>query len=148
MNAMSMLAGTTSTDLEEGRVLQLLNMVTPEELLNDEDYQGKPPVFLTPLTILIVRRNRRGCPGGVREIRPGSRDQDSPPCHGQQAVQRRRQDIRQVRRSGFCAEGACCSCRSEVCGPNSRHDLLFRGMYFFTTHFPSSVDECVPKLQL
>ena len=42
VNAMSMLAGTTSTDLEEGRVLQLLNMVTPEELMNDEDYQGKP----------------------------------------------------------------------------------------------------------
>ena len=41
VNAMSMLAGTTSTDLEEGRVLQLLNMVTPEELMNDEDYQGK-----------------------------------------------------------------------------------------------------------
>ena len=42
VNAMSMLAGTTSTDLEEGRVLQLLNMVTPEELMSDEDYQGKP----------------------------------------------------------------------------------------------------------
>ena len=40
VNAMSMLAGTTSTDLEEGRVLQLLNMVTPEELMSDEDYQG------------------------------------------------------------------------------------------------------------
>ena len=40
VNAMSMLAGTTSTDLEEGRVLQLLNMVTPEELIDNEDYQG------------------------------------------------------------------------------------------------------------
>ena len=40
VNAMSMLAGTTSTDLEEGRVLQLLNMVTAEELLDNEDYQG------------------------------------------------------------------------------------------------------------
>ncbi|MGI4795355.1 MAG: hypothetical protein ACRYG8_15030, partial [Janthinobacterium lividum] len=28
VNAMSMLAGTTSTDLDQGRVLQLLNMVT------------------------------------------------------------------------------------------------------------------------
>ncbi|KAL9626702.1 MAG: hypothetical protein Q9164_007813, partial [Protoblastenia rupestris] len=36
---MSMLAGTTSTDLEEGRVLQLLNMVTPEELIDNEDYE-------------------------------------------------------------------------------------------------------------
>ncbi|KAL8819891.1 MAG: hypothetical protein Q9223_001780 [Gallowayella weberi] len=39
VNAMSMLAGTTSTDLDEGRVLQLLNMVTAEELIDNEDYQ-------------------------------------------------------------------------------------------------------------
>ncbi|KAI4229942.1 MAG: hypothetical protein L6R36_000451 [Xanthoria steineri] len=38
VNAMSMLAGTTSTDLDEGRVLQLLNMVTAEELIDNEDY--------------------------------------------------------------------------------------------------------------
>ncbi|EPQ67442.1 splicing factor U2AF subunit [Blumeria graminis f. sp. tritici 96224] len=38
VNAMSMLAGTTSTGLEEGRVLQLLNMVTPEELIDNDDY--------------------------------------------------------------------------------------------------------------
>ena len=44
VNAMSMLAGTTSTDLEEGRVLQLLNMVTAEELIDNEDYQGIFPV--------------------------------------------------------------------------------------------------------
>ena len=40
VNAMSMLAGTTSADLEEGRVLQLLNMVTAEELIDNEDYEG------------------------------------------------------------------------------------------------------------
>lgn len=40
VNAMSLLAQTTSTDLEEGRVLQLLNMVTPEELIDNEDYEG------------------------------------------------------------------------------------------------------------
>ena len=40
VNAMSMLAGTTSSGLEEGRVLQLLNMVTPEELIDNEDYDG------------------------------------------------------------------------------------------------------------
>lgn len=39
VNAMSMLAGTTSTDQEEGRVLQLLNMVTAEELLDNDDYE-------------------------------------------------------------------------------------------------------------
>jgi splicing factor U2AF subunit len=40
VNAMSMLAGTTSTGLEEGRVLQLLNMVTPEELIDNDEYEG------------------------------------------------------------------------------------------------------------
>jgi splicing factor U2AF 65 kDa subunit len=51
VNAMSMLAGTTSTDQEESRVLQLLNMVTPEELMDSDDYEGKPPLasLLLPL---------------------------------------------------------------------------------------------------
>ncbi len=44
VNAMSMLAGTTSQGLDEGRVLQLLNMVTPEELIDNEDYEGEFPV--------------------------------------------------------------------------------------------------------
>ncbi|KAI1382261.1 hypothetical protein F4677DRAFT_401419 [Hypoxylon crocopeplum] len=39
VNAMSMLAGTTASDSEESRVLQLLNMVTPEELMDGDDYQ-------------------------------------------------------------------------------------------------------------
>lgn len=41
VNAMAMFAGTTSTDVEEGCVLQLLNMVTPEELIDNDDYEGK-----------------------------------------------------------------------------------------------------------
>ncbi|KAG8527040.1 uncharacterized protein KY384_008469 [Bacidia gigantensis] len=39
VSAMSMLAGTTSDTLDEGRVLQLLNMVTPEELMDGEEYE-------------------------------------------------------------------------------------------------------------
>ncbi|PWY90736.1 hypothetical protein BO70DRAFT_358188 [Aspergillus heteromorphus CBS 117.55] len=39
VNAMSMFAKTTSQDLETSRVLQLLNMVTPEELMDGEDYE-------------------------------------------------------------------------------------------------------------
>ncbi|KAK4240343.1 hypothetical protein C8A03DRAFT_31569 [Achaetomium macrosporum] len=39
VNAMSMLAGTTSTDTTVTRVLQLLNMVTPEELIDNDDYE-------------------------------------------------------------------------------------------------------------
>ena len=40
VNAMSMFAGTTSNDLEESRVLQLLNMITPEELIDNDEYEG------------------------------------------------------------------------------------------------------------
>ncbi|KAI0196865.1 hypothetical protein F4808DRAFT_439478 [Astrocystis sublimbata] len=40
VNAMSMLAGTTpSVDAEMSRVVQLLNMVTPDELLDQDDYE-------------------------------------------------------------------------------------------------------------
>lgn len=45
VNAMSMLAGTTSTDSEVTRILQLLNMVTPEELMDNDDYEGTSNVF-------------------------------------------------------------------------------------------------------
>jgi splicing factor U2AF subunit len=41
VNAMSMFAKTTSQDLEVSRVLQLLNMVTSEELMDSEDYEGR-----------------------------------------------------------------------------------------------------------
>jgi len=42
VNAMSMLAGTTSVDPDVSRVLQLLNMVTPDELMDNDDYEGMP----------------------------------------------------------------------------------------------------------
>jgi splicing factor U2AF subunit len=38
---MSMLAGSTSADLQQTRVLQLLNMVTAEDLMDNEEYEGK-----------------------------------------------------------------------------------------------------------
>ena len=41
VNAMSMLAGTTADNIETGRVIQLLNMVTPDELMDKEEYAGK-----------------------------------------------------------------------------------------------------------
>jgi splicing factor U2AF 65 kDa subunit len=41
VNAMSMLAGTTSVDPDLSRVVQLLNMVTPEELMDQQDYEGE-----------------------------------------------------------------------------------------------------------
>jgi splicing factor U2AF subunit len=42
VNAMAMMAGTTSADLEASRVVQLLNMVTAEELMDPEEYDGRP----------------------------------------------------------------------------------------------------------
>lgn len=48
VNAMSMFAGTTSQDMDEGRVLQLLNMVTPEELIDNDEYEGRRLVSLIP----------------------------------------------------------------------------------------------------
>ncbi|KIW07702.1 uncharacterized protein PV09_01638 [Verruconis gallopava] len=39
VNAMSLLAGTVSTTMEKTRVLQMLNMVTPEELIRDDDVE-------------------------------------------------------------------------------------------------------------
>jgi len=39
VNAMSMLAGTMSTENDMSRVLQLLNMVTPDELMDNDDYE-------------------------------------------------------------------------------------------------------------
>lgn len=45
VNAMSMFAKTTSQDLETGKVLQLLNMVTADELIDNEDYEGMLLLF-------------------------------------------------------------------------------------------------------
>ncbi|KKA30764.1 hypothetical protein TD95_002609 [Thielaviopsis punctulata] len=39
ISAMSMLAGTTAVQPDETRVLQLLNMVTADELMNNDDYE-------------------------------------------------------------------------------------------------------------
>lgn len=40
ITAISGLASQTSTEAEASRVLQLLNMVTAEELMDNEDYEG------------------------------------------------------------------------------------------------------------
>lgn len=89
VQAMSVFANTRSQDLEAGRVLQLLNMVTAEELMDDEDYQGKvliifsiPDLILT-LSTEILEDVRDECEkyGGVLEIkvpRPSGGSRQSP----------------------------------------------------------------------
>lgn len=66
VNAMSMLAGTTSAGLDEGRVLQLLNMVTAEELIDNEDYEGMIILRTLYYHSLTFCRNPRGRQGRVR----------------------------------------------------------------------------------
>ena len=48
VNAMSMLAGTTSLNPDASRVVQLLNMVTAEELMDNDDYEGEFLLHLRP----------------------------------------------------------------------------------------------------
>ena len=69
VNAMSMLAGTTSDTLDEGRVLQLLNMVTPEELMDGEEYEGACVSSICCKQILMISRNLRRHQRGMRQIR-------------------------------------------------------------------------------
>lgn len=66
VNAMSMLAGTTSQGLDEGRVLQLLNMVTAEELIDNEDYEGT--IFATHLRNAFTNSANRNLRGRERRM--------------------------------------------------------------------------------
>jgi splicing factor U2AF 65 kDa subunit len=65
VQAMSMFAGTQTTELEGGRVLQLLNMVTAEDLIGDEDYEGMVAI-LASFDIANIPRNRRRRPRRMR----------------------------------------------------------------------------------
>ncbi len=127
VNAMSMLAGTTSNDLEEGRVLQLLNMVTPEELIDNADYEGTiihaNPFFVSK-HLLTKTRNLRRRQRRMRKIRPSPRNESPPTQRWQQAIQRRRQDLRQIRQCGFGAQGIAGVGGEEVCGSDCR-DYVF-----------------------
>lgn len=82
VNAMSMFAGTTSDNFEDGRVLQLLNMVTAEELIDNEDYEGETslyPFARSPIILLTFLRNRRRRYGRMSEIWHDRRIEDTPP---------------------------------------------------------------------
>lgn len=54
VNAMSMLAGTTPSDNDAGRVLQLLNMVTADELMDNDDYEGLSLLLLCIITLWVA----------------------------------------------------------------------------------------------
>ena len=61
VNAMSLIAGTKSTDADVGRVLCLMNMITPEELMDAEEADGKStphPPNSTLLTLSIQKSSK------------------------------------------------------------------------------------------
>lgn len=76
VTAMSMFAGTQSNDFEETRILQLLNMVTAEELIDNDEYEGKLALVNQASDVLTYTRNLRGHPRRMSEIRynPGHED--------------------------------------------------------------------------
>jgi splicing factor U2AF subunit len=79
VNAMSLMAGTQAkADAEAGRVLCLLNMITPEELMDTEESEGKLKYPFIPSLhkhILTLRQkfstmSRRNAPSTARSSRP------------------------------------------------------------------------------
>lgn len=101
VNAMSMLAGTTSQGLEEGRVLQLLNMVTPEELIDNEDYEGMLNMIVLDFRkmkniLTWTSRDLRGRQRRVRKVRKGFRYENPKTKWWKQTVSRRRKDLCQI----------------------------------------------------
>jgi hypothetical protein len=106
VGAISMLAGSNAAaDHQMSRVVCLMNMVTNDELLNDDEYDGKFFLFLPTCILLILAcrdqgRHRRR----VWKVRTYRRMQNSPSRWSPQ--QRRcRQDLHQVRRRGISAKG-------------------------------------------
>lgn len=54
VGAISMLAGADAADNHEhSRVICLLNMVTSDELINDEEYEGKHALFTSVFLCLV-----------------------------------------------------------------------------------------------
>ena len=128
VNAMSMLAGTTGAETDESRVLQLLNMVTPDELMDNDDYNGKT-LFLALFLMLLTHclRNLRGCPRRVCQVRPDSVSEGAPADGRQSAISRCRKDLHQVRFAGLREEGTSGSGWQKIRRPDRGHDILPRG---------------------
>jgi len=107
VNAMSMFAGTQSNDLEGGRVLQLLNMVTAEELIDNDDYEGMRFSLTTGFDpVLTLYRNLRRHPRRVLQIRYHHRDEDPSPFRWQPAEYWCGQDLPEVRKARRSKAGA------------------------------------------
>lgn len=81
VSAMSVLAGSSSDNVGESRVLQLLNMVTAEELIDNEDYEGKRSHFTSTLIYILIlmqkfsRRSGRSARSTARFLTSRFQDQ-------------------------------------------------------------------------
>lgn len=74
VNAMSMLAGTAKEDANDGRVLCLMNMITPEELMDAEEADGMLSPFnsnliLTSFAQKSSRTSRKSVPSTANWLR-------------------------------------------------------------------------------
>ena len=115
VNAMSMFAGTQSAELEGGRVLQLLNMVTPEELIDNDDYEGLFfPLFLASYTDQSTRNLRRHT-RRMLQVRHDCRSKDSSSHWWQSPECWCGQDLPQVREARGGEGGSREARRSQIC---------------------------------
>jgi hypothetical protein len=75
VGAMTLLAGSTATEQQDrSRVVCLLNMVTHDELLDNEEYEGVYLIHCVRLQALLtyLYRHQRIRARGMPEIRPHS----------------------------------------------------------------------------
>ena len=106
VNAMSMFAGAQSTELEDSRVLQLLNMVTAEDLIDNEDYEGMM-AHCSHLVhgLLTTSRNLRRRYGRMPKVWQDSRDEDPSSVRRKPTICWCGQDLFEVRGLSLSKEG-------------------------------------------
>ena len=98
ITAISGLASQSATETEKGRVVQLLNMVTAEELMDSDEYEGKAIRLPVPFhsNTDTLHRNLRGCARGVFKVWHCLGSEGPTTFWRQSTVCWRWQDLRQV----------------------------------------------------
>lgn len=124
VNAMSMFAGTQSTDLDEGRVLQLLNMVTAEELIDNDEYEGKQDSGCVLEDANFCNRNLRRRTRRMPEVWPDIGYEDTEAGRWKSTVCRSRQDLHQVCGRRGSEEGTASVGRKKIRRPHCCNNIL------------------------
>ena len=128
VNAMSMMAGATSHDGEAGRILCLMNMITPEELMDAEEADGELILMNRDQTIstnLFRVRNPRRCQRRMCQIRKARRGEDAPAHWRLAPEQWNRQDLSQVRAGSSGCKSIGGSGRPKICRSDRRRHILW-----------------------